>query len=307
MNTNKSVICLKNKLWAIALSLICLLAVSALAGDLTVDKLTVEDDAVFYSKVVISPEVTVGSVPTNGLVLYYTFDTNENGIVTDQSGNNHTGTVNGATYTSGGKIGGAYDFDAGDYINVGSATSLSPIAVTQCAWVNVDTLADYKTIIGKHSSSSFYTWLYVKANGKVGYSVYASAAIGIDEGNIAITPGIWNHVCMTYNSTDGLRGYINGLLDTNASANGDLVTGSAPLWIGNYPTITTRGIDGKIDEVMIFNRSLSTNEIYNLYLYNGTNFPPASLTVSGDVAFTNGIKHTKPLGDLLMGVYTNNP
>jgi hypothetical protein len=58
----------------------------------------------------------------DGLVLYYSFN-DPSGVVIDESGNNHTGQVNGnAVYVAGGICGGggAYKFDGDmDYIIAG--------------------------------------------------------------------------------------------------------------------------------------------------------------------------------------------
>jgi hypothetical protein len=49
----------------------------------------------------------------DGLLVYYSFDTDEGGIVTDESGSGNDGTVVGTpTYTTQGRFGGAYDFAA---------------------------------------------------------------------------------------------------------------------------------------------------------------------------------------------------
>src|SRR6056297_113242 len=59
----------------------------------------------------ISEVVSCPSAP-NGLVSYYTFD-QSSGAAEDFISNND-GTINGATYTTSGKVNGAYDFDGND-------------------------------------------------------------------------------------------------------------------------------------------------------------------------------------------------
>jgi len=73
--------------WALVV-VVCLSAVSLPAGEIITDYLTVLTEADFYGDVNIqSPQ---GNAPTNALSLYYSFDTNESGIVTDLSGNGNT-------------------------------------------------------------------------------------------------------------------------------------------------------------------------------------------------------------------------
>lgn len=306
MNTNKSTTYLKNKIWTIIFSLICLLTLPALAGDLTVDKLTVEDDAVFYSKVVVSQEVAMGSVPTNGQVLYYTFDINENGIVPDQSGNNHTGTVNGATYTSSGRVGGGYSFETTDNIAVPNSAQFDfgTGNFTMAAWIYPKEV-NQNVIIGK-SSANNQGYLFNQNSYQLQFlagSGGASWSVNVNSGSYNITINSWNHVVVAQQSGQ-IYLWINGVASGNG--NGGTVNGSAiSLLIGDC-SWTPIDFNGTIDEVMIYNRVLSSNEIYNLYLYNGTNFPPPSLDVTGNATFKDGVKYTKPIGDLLMGSYTNS-
>jgi len=64
---------MKNNMPLFAITLLCLAGTLAYSGDLTTGNLTVNNDATIYGKLQMSK--TVGSAPTNGLVLYYSFDT----------------------------------------------------------------------------------------------------------------------------------------------------------------------------------------------------------------------------------------
>ena len=60
-------------------------------------------------------DLKVGTVKENYLVA----EEDDGGIVIDQSGGGHTGTVTGASWTSDGVMGGAFDFDGtADWISV---------------------------------------------------------------------------------------------------------------------------------------------------------------------------------------------
>ncbi len=88
-------------------------------------------------------------------------------------------------------------------------------------------------------------------------SVIYNASAGGD-----INDGNWHHISATYNGSD-MRLYVDGVLKaTNTSYSGDLPTNSGDLWIGaNYSNSTQANFNGTIDEVLIFNRSLSAEEI----------------------------------------------
>jgi Ca2+-binding RTX toxin-like protein len=84
-------------------------------------------------------------------VLYYTFDEYDGGIVADYSGNGHMGSVAGATWTSAGVCGGAYRYDAGDYIYARPSDDLNlRDNFTYIGWFKADTLAyDWNAICSR--------------------------------------------------------------------------------------------------------------------------------------------------------------
>src|SRR5215207_5554145 len=67
----------------------------------------------------------------------YSFDEGSGGTVSDGSGNNNTGTLNGASWIPQGKFGGALSFDGvNDFVLVNDASSLDvTTAMTLEAWV----------------------------------------------------------------------------------------------------------------------------------------------------------------------------
>jgi hypothetical protein len=95
---------------------------------------------------------------------------------------------------------------------------------------------------------------------------------------IMLSLNVWSHVSMTYSLTDGIRLFINGLLVSNNNsdtlnsyvASGEMVT----ITIGtclqpntcafNQTKIVLSQFRGKIDELKIFSRELSINEVFQL-------------------------------------------
>ena len=70
------------------------LSASAGEGEVITDKLTAYDESKFYGDVTI--KLFDVAPPTNAGILNFNFDTDEGGVVTDQSGNGNTGVVSGA-------------------------------------------------------------------------------------------------------------------------------------------------------------------------------------------------------------------
>jgi hypothetical protein len=92
----------------------------------------------------------------------------------------------------------------------------------------------------------------------------------------ALSLNSWTHVCMTYSLAYGIRLFVNGsLLNSNStytdySASGEMCTitigtGLQPNTCAvNQTKIAPFQFQGKIDELKIFSRELSTSEVYNL-------------------------------------------
>ncbi len=106
-----------------------------------------------------------------------------------------------------------------------------------------------------------------------GSSVYATSLI-----NKRLPLNIWIHVSMTYSTRNGIQLFVNGSLVnmnnnyTDYSASGEfctIVIGTClqPNACGGYQTeIVPSQFQGKIDELKIFSRELSTSEIEQLAL-----------------------------------------
>jgi len=80
----------------------------------------------------------------------------------------------------------------------------------------------------------------------------------------------WTHVAMVYNSATGGQLYINGLQSGAATPGyGTLVTNSQQLKMG---TGISSMLNAELDDVRIFNRALTSNEITNLSKYRNSIF-----------------------------------
>ena len=94
---------------------------------------------------------------------------------------------------------------------------------------------------------------------------------------------VWYHVCSTYDKDDGVTNYVNGQViqkDPN-QLRGKLDSGVAwqePICIAMYEGIQENAFLGVIDEVMIWNRALSAEEVAQLF--EGRPTPPAEPSVS---------------------------
>jgi hypothetical protein len=219
----------------------------------------------------------------DSLVLMYNFDnvsaigdTGTKAVDVSKFSNDGTCTNMGTSclYTTG-KYGKAMVFNgtsgAGNYVSAGSSSSINPAALTYSAWVKADNFTNsYNAVIAKSEAGGRVATLMVKSNGKLACYVTATGgSVNYDgTGTYTLQSGQWYYVAMTYDSVNGLKGYVNGSLDNSAAANGAITTGSDVVWVGSHPSITPRYWNGTIDEVRIYNRALVSGEITQSYNSN---------------------------------------
>jgi hypothetical protein len=221
-------------------------------------------------------------IPTEELVGWWPFNGNAN----DESGNENNGTVNGAVLTEDrfGVANAAYEFDGVDDYIIGSADLLPPTDRTVSLWFFGNTIGEGdkgKQILGYGGNECGQSWIMLidsweqntyeisgHCNANATYSSY-----GETQPN-----GSWHHMVAS-SSVNGTYLYLDGnLIEVAAStfvdtyvAGKDFLFGAIPFnnGIGFYNDVYTNPWDGSLDDIGIWNRALSQEEISNLF--NATN------------------------------------
>ncbi len=208
---------------------------------------------------------------SGGLVGYWTFDgadTHTSGKTDDKSGNGNVGTlVNSPTRTIG-KIGQALSLNSTStqYVTAGNNPT-SATAITYIAWVKFASFPTaYNTVMGKNGGGCNYSDMHVTSTGQLAIYVCGNSDIHYDAtGTHTLSAGTWYQLAMTYDSVRGLIGYVNGEVDNTVAPNGALAANSATLSVGNDLQSSPRYVNGIIDDVHLYSRALSSNEISRLY------------------------------------------
>ena len=205
-------------------------------------------------------------------VLYYTFDTDEGGIVSDASGNGRTATVNGATWVADGMYGGAYRFDSKTQTitatDAGLPSGDAPRSAT--AWMKLDANYDVERVTwmlsygtaGFHLNDFVLGFDWRLDRDQVFFSPGGSCFLS--ERKIPLA-GTWIHVAYTYGGNGDHHLYIDGVPSDGMSELGGPVNTilSGVLLLGGHPE--SIGPDGGyLDDVRIYDRVLSPEEIAEL-------------------------------------------
>jgi len=198
-----------------------------------------------------------------GLQAYYPFNGNAN----DESGNGNHGTPDGAglVVDRHGDLTGAYDFDGlDDHIDVPNAASLNGMTeMTLSSWIK--TTSD-GVILAKGNSTAGGQWQYSQTvalgSGRVIAFYFAGAAHLSAVGSANVDDGEWHSVISTIKNNVEAKTYVDGVLvgtGTPSIFSWNL-SDTTPLVIGGRND-GTQYFDGQIDDIRIYDRILSQNEI----------------------------------------------
>lgn len=237
--------------------------------------------------------VTSYKAPSNrSLVGWWPMEEGTSTLIADYSGNNNHGTTTGMavppTVFSGwttGRLGKSLNFDSeNDRVDIPDSGSLNFGGInttTFAAWVYLDSyppLGDnyIYQIIGDESACAAggsVIWR-IGSQGSITYR----ARIGInfrtptdhdDQNNTDLPLRTWTHIAVTTDGTNA-RYYINGRLDTTNAYTFTPQSSPCSWGIGYMNGGNGRFFDGKIDDVRIYKRTLSAEEISALARLNQT-------------------------------------
>ncbi|MHA1233281.1 MAG: LamG domain-containing protein [Candidatus Helarchaeota archaeon] len=216
----------------------------------------------------------ITAVSKTGLVGYWTFDDNDlNGTtIYDKSGNGNHGTLhNGVTTGQTGKLREAFSFDGeDDYVDCGNDESLDITdAITIEAWVyrKADS-GTWERIAAKSDSTLYDYWLQIADDDTFGGGFADTSGTWHNTLDVSIsgTPiplNQWVHLVFVYDGAY-VKGYVNGQLDESDNIGSFTIrTSTRSVWIGRL--INSYKFNGLIDEVRIYNRALSAEEVLNNY------------------------------------------
>jgi hypothetical protein len=177
---------------------------------------------------------------------------------------NH-GALNGPERTAG-RFGWGMRFDGlDDMIDVADSNSLDLTrGTTLMAWVQADDQGGWRTILMKERQDGLAYALYSN-NGaaSAGHPVGYVRTGGADRPVVAqdsATSGRWMHIAMTFGAGK-MRMYVNGVLERMETAAGTMPVSDRPLRMGGNTVWPDEFFSGVMDEVRVYDRSLSEVEI----------------------------------------------
>jgi hypothetical protein len=232
-------------------------------------------------------------LPSDSLVGWWPFNGNAN----DESGNGNNGTVNGASLTEDrfGNASTSYRFGGlNQYIVLGTnGLDSLPVDFTLSTWVFTDSLyygnngATSAIVTRRHVDGvggPSWSTLYVDSTENAVFAVDGPGYINNIKGNLNINSN-WTHL-VGVKQGNFYALYANGILLKDTVDNYIHSGSIMDLHVGHHGAWNTY-FYGVIDDIAIWNRALSTSEVYNLYQANCTfsatiQPPPAVTGCEGD-------------------------
>ena len=195
----------------------------------------------------------------------------ENGNCGVWSGNSNNGTLTmtgaGPNLTSG-VFDDAVSFDGnGDYVQLNNVLSDTRNNNTISVWFNANKNNTLMTLVDADSWQG--NTIDIDANGKLVYTRHTGTIANEATCSRSITTGEYHLVTATMNGSEGMKIYLNSVLCGNNSYNVSIPYSFQ--FFGKRQN-NINFFNGSIDEVMIFNRSLSEAEIKELYVKGRAKF-----------------------------------
>jgi hypothetical protein len=213
-------------------------------------------------------------VPANGLVGWWPFNGNAN----DESGNGNHGTVNGASPTSDrfGNSQSAYNYDG---VTSNIIANISPeiniqvdTLITFSYWVNLNVIGPAQpqaaVILTQNDfTSAISSWydngiLKIVGNNSISGGSYNNVWSN-NENQVSVW---YNYVLQVNTISNRIDFYENGQLQGFSDVNNLVLSNLNKLALGYYPIYgNVWFLNGKLDDIGIWNRALTACEIQDLY------------------------------------------
>ncbi len=202
--------------------------------------------------VAIAPLYWESALPTNGLQLAYAFDDAiVSKSITDGSGKKNDGTIaNAATSAVAGVTGNALSLAGGDYVKTPEIALTGDF--TLAGWIKVNRNPDNRDGLF-HSKEGFDVNLYQSLP-----RLYVGGGADVATSAFPVNSGTWTHIAVTRSNKD-ITLYLNGL-----KAGAGRWEQVKTFTVDSVGKTVAGSLDGALDDVRVYNRSLNSLEVNNL-------------------------------------------
>lgn len=192
-----------------------------------------------------------------------------NGDLTNQGLSNVTVTNNGATVDNNGKIGKCYSFGSSKRITISQPTNLSPTQASLSCWVNLSSWASsYDSLINLSTGTGWNDTRLAFVRNNTANRICFCIANGSTYNTVVMTSDLplntWTHLTGTFDGNT-IKIYVNGILNNSRTTTfNSIVYSNAVLNIGSWSNGNNYPINGKLNDVRLYDHCLSAKEVKEL-------------------------------------------
>ena len=189
-----------------------------------------------------------------------------------------TGTESNITYAAG-------KFDRSAVLDGSSSAIVLPNNILNTnehsisLWFNLDDTNGIQTVLEMDYENRIL-FRAVSTDSNLAYI----GSVGYFNHGISFSAGQWYHLVITFSAGNPFKIYVDGVL-SYTGANSNINAQSNDNILGAANSSGANGVDGKIDQVRIFNKSLSPGEINSLYNETATSAASATIDNPSTVAY----------------------
>lgn len=237
-------------------------------------------------------------------MLHLRFD-EAGGSVAGDSAGTYPGVLSptGASFVNGGKSGNALRLDrsSNGYVDLGVVEPVVSTNFSISAWVRVDAgfNGDRAAVISKHAQG-YQNGYFLMVNASGGFSgpglvsFYAGPDNPVPISQTTVNDGQWHHLVGVFDSQAGRKIYVDGSPVESSVTPGALISSPARVILGGFDegSSGTGYFSGLIDELMVFDRALTDEEVDFLHQNPGASpgsSGPVAIVPSGGL-FTNSVQ-----------------
>lgn len=201
-----------------------------------------------------------------GLAGCWTCDAKQGSVLPDSSGHGYDGTIQGRVEFAPAVAGNGLVTSGGAVVKLTpELLRITEGPYTLAAWIRTN--LNETDIIGSGVGKGHV--LLMNYKGVVRAHHWTTAGGNVLDGRITVNDGHWHHVAQVRDDKH-LAIYVDGKLDVNAPFKGESVPADAPLLIGSRAELDGPGrygslFDGGLDDVCVFDRALSADELRTMW------------------------------------------
>ena len=224
------------------------------------------------------------------LILYLPLDEDSGNEVKDASDNENHGEKVGNANWADGKIGGCVDLVAGSYVVIPDLPAYDVTdAVSLMAWVKTSSITTWARVIDRSQwqDNGFDLVLSMDTHTPA-FEFFVNGTTSQAKATTAVDDGEWHFIAGTFGDKK-VRIYVDGVMENEITSTGevDIKPNDWPIALGvEANNLSGQPYTGLIDEVAIFNRELSADELEEIQ-QNGISVSSA-VTSGGKLAATWG-------------------